>query len=223
MKAVIRRQRDANSAGGWLLLWLPGAGQARTGNRTPRHKTMPGWPSPRDGPSPHDRGRAAAGSAYQAVRCRGDARPGHDDESAGEDRPCHAHRWAGRGGAGRSSGARYGIPAEPRFAGISSDTVGAPAADAGDARPGQEASGPRPRPAADVGGAVGLAPRHVDRRGRPRRGRRAPGPARRAAKGGRSPARKVRLLPWREVTSVLNASKMTRPLVRMRPVSLRST
>jgi hypothetical protein len=56
------------------------------------------------------------------------------------------------GGAGRSSGAGPGTASRPApVAGINRDTVRAPAADAGQRRaPGSEASGPRPRAAADA-------------------------------------------------------------------------
>ena len=149
----------------------PGAGQACTGNGTPRHEDGAGLAPARTG---HPR-KIATWLRLVPVQCRGDARPGDDDESAGEDRPCHAHvRWAGRGQAGRpgiASSARrlprchrglvmgdsrcpVSHPARNPVAGISSDTVGAPAADAGDARPWQRSIWLASPAGGHVGGAA---------------------------------------------------------------------
>jgi hypothetical protein len=111
----------------------------------------------------------------------GQRRPGHGGESAGDGRAqtMPASRQPGRGGAGRPgdrvlppAGGRapprpalgdrqlpgpVSHPARTRSR-ASADTVRAPAADAGGAGPGSEASDQRRRAAADAGGAAALVP-----------------------------------------------------------------
>ena len=205
-----------------------GCPQGHTG-RPPSHSARPApvtahpdmrrrltGPSP-GGPSLQDRDRVAASPVQQVVRRRGDARPGHDDESAGEDRPCRAHVPVGRAWGSRATGNR--VPRRPvarchrgRHRAILSRPVSHPARTRARASartrwahqprtratpgPGSEASGARPRPAPDAGGAVGLVPRHATRRRRPRCGRRAPGPARRQAVRAARQDSSQREAPW---------------------------
>ena len=144
-------------------------------------------PSP-DGPSPHDRGRSR-GRSRAARRCRGDSRPGHGGESAGDAHPYHAHvrvawawgagrpgsrpsarRWPGATavGTGRSSGAGPGIasrsdPGRGHRLGHGARTSGGRGRHRARAA---RASGPRPRRRL-MPGAAGLVPGHAARRRRP--------------------------------------------------------
>jgi hypothetical protein len=147
VKAVIRRPRDANSAGGWLLLWLPGAGQARTGNGTPRRKTMPGWPRPGTG---HPRTIAAGPRPVPPTRPFGaGATPDLAMTMKAQVKTARAMPIGGPGVGEPGDPQVPGIASRPDpVAGISSDTVGAPAADPGDARSGQESIWP-PSPASE--------------------------------------------------------------------------